>query len=88
LRLITIDRHYAGRTLAEALDELTDEDKVVLLTSGSPCAFLQGDKRCGIYSTRPNVCVAMHAGDEQCQEARAAHGLPPLDPVMSQEAIR
>jgi hypothetical protein len=28
-RLITIDLHYAGRNLAEAIDELADEDKVV-----------------------------------------------------------
>jgi Fe-S-cluster containining protein len=82
-RLITIDRHYAGRTLAEALDELADEDKVVLLIYGSACAFLKTDKHCGIYSTRPNVCVAMQAGDEQCQEARSAAGLPRLEPVTS-----
>jgi Fe-S-cluster containining protein len=40
----------------------------------SPCPFLTwtlgGKKRCSIYPTRPNVCVAFEAGGEQCLEFR------------------
>lgn len=45
-----------------------------------PCPMLGPDNRCGIYPTRPNCCVAFEAGGDQCQELRAAHGLPPLRP--------
>ena len=61
-----------------SLDELSDEDKCIVLAANNPCRFLDSDHRCTIYPTRPNVCVAMEAGDEQCQEARIKMGLPPL----------
>lgn len=48
--------------------------------SGKPCKALGDDGRCTIYPTRPNCCVAFRAGCQQCQEARAAVGLPPLQP--------
>jgi Fe-S-cluster containining protein len=44
------------------------------------CCFLGSDNRCGIYETRPSVCRAFAAGDDQCQEARGRLGLPPLLP--------
>jgi Fe-S-cluster containining protein len=57
-----------------------DDAHVVLLACGRdhPCRFLGADNVCGIYPTRPNACVAFEAGSEQCREARAAVGLPPL----------
>jgi uncharacterized protein len=42
------------------------------------CCFLDRDCRCSIYPTRPQVCREFVAGSESCQQARAAHGLPPL----------
>jgi Fe-S-cluster containining protein len=44
------------------------------------CCFLDVDKRCAIYETRPVVCREFAAGDEPCQAARVAKGLPPLEP--------
>ena len=79
------DRHYAGRTIDDVLHELSDEYKCILLAGARPCVFLCSDNRCSIYPTRPNVCVAMQAGDEQCQRAREAEGLPPLLPVEREE---
>ncbi|OYU25884.1 MAG: zinc/iron-chelating domain-containing protein [Burkholderiales bacterium PBB2] len=32
---------------------------------------------CGIYAQRPSPCREVQAGDDKCQRARAAHGLPP-----------
>jgi Fe-S-cluster containining protein len=48
--------------------------------SSKPCPMLDGN-RCGIYPTRPNVCVAFKAGTEQCQQARESAGLQPLLPL-------
>ncbi len=42
------------------------------------CCFLDAERRCGIYDTRPQVCRDFPAGGELCQQARAAEGLPPL----------
>lgn len=49
----------------------SDLEKQYLLACGKtkPCPFLK-DNKCEIYPTRPNVCVAMEAGGEQCREAR------------------
>lgn len=59
-----------------------EQDYACLMIAGSrPCRFLGEDNLCSIYPTRPNACVAMQAGDEQCQSARAAVGLPPLMPI-------
>lgn len=53
----------------------SDWEKQYLLACGKskPCAFLVND-RCVIYPTRPNVCVAMEPGDDQCKMARAEVG--------------
>ncbi|MCI0462475.1 MAG: YkgJ family cysteine cluster protein [Gemmataceae bacterium] len=73
---------------------LTDEDGKEVVT-GDPfapgallacgathaCKLLGADNLCTIYPTRPNVCVGMMAGEEQCQQARAMAGLEPLQPV-------
>ena len=42
------------------------------------CAFLDGSCRCTIYPTRPDVCRSFPAGGDQCAQARALSGLPPL----------
>jgi Fe-S-cluster containining protein len=45
-----------------------------------PCMMLGQDNLCTIYPTRPNCCVAMRAGSDQCQMARVSAGLMPLHP--------
>ncbi len=45
------------------------------------CCFLDADRRCSIYETRPEVCREFAAGSEPCQRARAMKDLPPLNPV-------
>jgi Fe-S-cluster containining protein len=45
------------------------------------CCFLDAANRCTIYGTRPDVCRTFAAGNDQCQEARARSGLPPLGPA-------
>ncbi len=77
-RLIEADRYHAGKTVESVLHEIRHEWKAVILAGPNPCPFLADDKSCTIYPTRPNCCVGMEAGDEQCQEARDAAGLPPL----------
>jgi Fe-S-cluster containining protein len=84
-RLIEADSFFRGKSLDEALHELQEVGRCIVLAAGKRCMFLQHDCRCSIYPTRPNTCVAMEAGDEQCQEARAAHGLPPLEPASNPE---
>lgn len=80
-RLIDVDRHHRGKSVEQMVHEIQTDMKAVILACGSACPFLGGDNACTIYPTRPNVCVGMQAGDEQCQEARAAEGLDPLEPV-------
>jgi Fe-S-cluster containining protein len=46
-----------------------------------PCKMLTPDKRCDIYPTRPNCCVAFRAGSELCQQSRESAGLPRLKPA-------
>lgn len=80
-RLIEADRHYAPLGPVKALELLrSDVGRAVIISCGSACPFLR-ENLCSIHPTRPNVCVGFEAGDEQCQEARATEGLPPLLPV-------
>lgn len=44
------------------------------------CQFHTGTA-CGIYATRPGVCVSFAAGNEDCQFLRRSAGLPELVPV-------
>jgi len=67
------------------LEDLDDEGRCVVMAANQPCRFLSDDGLCTIYSTRPNACVAMEAGDSQCQEARSQLGLPPLEPWLPSE---
>lgn len=50
----------------------------VLAGPGTPCAFLTPDKRCAIYPTRPQICVAFVPGSTKCQKLRNEYGLPPV----------
>ena len=80
-RLIDADRSHAGRTVLQVLQGIQDNMQCVIVACGSPCMFLGTDNACTIYPTRPNACVGMQPGDEQCQQARIDNGLPPLKPL-------
>lgn len=80
-RLIESDPHWQGQNIDIVLRELQGEfGKAVIIACGRPCAFLNAENHCSIYPTRPNACVGMEAGDEQCQNARERAGLPRLEP--------
>ena len=72
-----------GRALAEHLATDHWHYQLYPLPFHVTCCFLDGDARCTIYPTRPDVCRAFPAGGEQCQTARARLGLPPLPEVRS-----
>ena len=73
--LISADPEYAGRSPDDVVRELqSDVGYCIALACGAPCPFLV-DNRCSIYPTRPNACVGMQAGDEQCQMARREEGI-------------
>ena len=80
-RLIVGDKSQGDRSVEQVIREIQTEGKTVLLACGSPCTFLDSNRLCSIYPMRPNCCVAMQAGDEQCQQAREAAGLSPLLPM-------
>jgi len=46
------------------------------------CLALQGgvgqSVSCSVYAARPSACREVEAGDDKCQRARRAHGLPEL----------
>ena len=42
---------------------------------------------CRIYEQRPHPCREVQPGDEKCQQARAAHGMPPLPPSCQSQII-
>ena len=79
------DPYYRDKTIEETRELLSDESRVILLAAGEnrPCPMLDCNNRCTIYPSRPNNCVAMEAGDDQCQSARSRLGLPPLEPTSS-----
>ena len=67
------------KTREQIMMRLQEEDTCLIIAGPSkPCCFLGQDNKCSIYPTRPNVCVAMEAGDEQCQMGRQSAGLEPL----------
>jgi Fe-S-cluster containining protein len=41
------------------------------------CPFLE-PWGCGIYDTRPGICLTFTAGNPECTEARARHGKGPI----------
>jgi len=78
LAVADISGHTRGMSYETLMAELEQEGRCLIIGGGKECKFLRGDNTCAIYPTRPNVCVAMQPGDEQCQEAREAEGLEPL----------
>jgi len=63
--------------IAERCQAFKDSDGFMVACGKThPCPFL-ADGKCGIYPTRPNVCVAFEPGEEQCDMAREMAGLPP-----------
>jgi len=77
------DPRYRDESLENAREQLADGMRVILMACGTdrPCSMLGEDNRCRIYPTRPNNCVGMEAGDDQCQAAREQLSLPPLLPI-------
>jgi Fe-S-cluster containining protein len=71
-----------GRALAEHLATDRWTYQLFPLPFHETCCFLDGDSRCTIYPTRPEVCRAFPAGGDQCQAARGRVGLPPLPPIV------
>ena len=59
--------------------ELEQDGKCLIIAGGQECKFLRGDNSCAIYPTRPNVCVALEPGSDQCDEVREAEGLPQFE---------
>ena len=80
-RLIQSDQCYRDKSVEQVLTVLQSDMHSLIVACSSPCMFLGTGNRCSIYPTRPNACVGMQAGDEQCQDVRTALGLPPLQPV-------
>ena len=77
----------ASKSPDEIHRHLEQEFACLVIAGNQPCRFLGEDSLCSIYPTRPNACVAMQAGNEQCQLARAALGLVPLMPAGEREAF-
>lgn len=88
-RLIEADLHRIGLPLNVVIADLRQPGRCLLIAGGTqhPCRFLDSANRCSIYPTRPTDCVGMQAGDEQCQYAREAAGLPPLQPIEGHPAV-
>ena len=74
-----IGERTRGMTYETLMADLEQEGRCLVIAAGEECKFLRGDNTCAIYPTRPNVCVALEPGSDQCQEAREAEGLPTLE---------
>ena len=77
-----------GRKLADHLATPEWTYQLFPLPFLEACGFLDESDRCDIYDRRPDVCRAFAAGDHQCQAARELKGLPPLEPIGSEETLR
>jgi len=71
-------RIEAERPLGKRAVSLSLLDACWILAGPGPCPFLNAEKRCDIYATRPGTCVAFVPGSQQCQRLRGEHGLPKL----------
>ena len=79
-QLLYADRDFvANYGPDEAIEALQEEGRCLIIAGGKRCYFLE-ENQCSIYPTRPNACVAMQAGDEQCQQTRREEGLWQLMP--------
>ena len=86
------DPSAGGLTPPELTVKLTPYRAVMRGTEQVPprCVALEGEigkkVRCVIHPLRPSPCREFHASwidgvhNERCDRARAAHGLPPLEP--------
>jgi Fe-S-cluster containining protein len=86
LDLVREPRLWPVATLLDGNGRITyesDWDKQYGLACGRtrPCQMLGPDNLCGVYPTRPNVCVAMEPGNDQCRMAHESAGLTPLTPL-------
>jgi Fe-S-cluster containining protein len=86
------ERFLGGTTPPELTVRIAPHRVAMRGTCGSAprCVALDGDigrtVRCTIYDARPSPCREFKASwsdghrSERCDRARAAHGLPPLEP--------
>src|SRR5262245_37038124 len=70
-----------GRKLPQALTTGEWHYRLYPLPFLEACCFLDGEDRCAIYATRPDVCRRFAAGSDQCQQARERQGLGVLEPL-------
>lgn len=84
-----------GGTVPTKLTESLDHFRLCMKgTHHQPvrCVALHGDigrsVSCSIYDLRPTPCREFAPGDERCAQARASHGLPPLEIGGPGEPIR
>lgn len=79
-----LDEQFGGVPAGLAV-AVTDHTCRMRGTDHSPprCAALSGQvgvkAACGIYEWRPSPCREFEAGSDACQQARARHGMVPLD---------
>ncbi|HSW16413.1 MAG TPA: YkgJ family cysteine cluster protein [Ramlibacter sp.] len=79
-----VDEH-GGPVPAGLAVEVTQHTSRMRGTDHSPprCAALTGrigvKAACGIYEWRPSPCREFEAGSAACQQARARHGVAPLE---------
>jgi len=66
-------------TYETLMADLEQDGKCLVIAGGEECKFLRGNNMCAIYPTRPNVCVALQPGSDQCNQARKAERLAPLE---------
>ena len=80
-RLATADVGERTRemTYETLMADLEQDGRCLVIAAGEGCKFLGENNACAIYPTRPNVCVALPPGSDQCHEVREAEGLPPLE---------
>lgn len=78
-----------GHELGWPEEELRRVDAVRACLAGtdllpSRCVALRGEVgaavNCARYAQRPSPCREVQPGDEKCNRARAAHGLPAIPP--------
>jgi Fe-S-cluster containining protein len=62
-------------------------DACWILSGEKGCPFLDSQKRCSVYATRPWTCIAFAAGGKQCTELRQRAGLPPLQSIPADGSI-
>jgi Fe-S-cluster containining protein len=84
-QLASADLSRTDWSAARVMADLQQDGRCLVIAGGRACPFLDRHCLCSIYPTRPNVCVAMEAGDEECQMARSQAGLAPLEAIVTSE---